>query len=110
MPKAPLSDGKTFFGLHQHLTLKYCENPEVPGASLNVNPAEAITCLVGVTIYSTFFNNNSPPPRQFLCDKILLKKLATVRGMLIDQIFEVRVPWPLFVYVLLQLAVFMTKQ
>ena len=36
------------------------------------------------------FHNNSPPPRQFLCDKILLKKLATVRGMLIEQNFELR--------------------
>ena len=47
---------------------------------------------LGVTIYCrpTFFNNNSPPPGQFLCNKILLKKLATVRKMLIEQIFELR--------------------
>ena len=31
---------------------------------------------------------------QFLCNKILLKKLATVRGMLIEQIFEWRGPGP----------------
>ena len=37
-----------------------------------------------------FFNNNLPPPRQFLCNKILLKKLASVRGMPIEQIFELR--------------------
>ena len=34
----------------------------------------AITWLVGVTIYGTIFTNNSTQPRQFLCDKILLKK------------------------------------
>ena len=61
-------------------------------AKLNINPARAITWFVGVTIYCTFFNNNSPPPRQFLCNKILLKKLATVREVLIEQIFELREP------------------
>ena len=39
-----------------------------------------------------FFNNNLPPPRQFLCNKIVLKKLASVRGMPIEQIFELRGP------------------
>ena len=67
----------------------------MPGAQLNVNPARAITWFVGVTIYRTFFNNNSPPPRQFLCNEILLKKKkATVRGMLIEQIFELGGPGP----------------
>ena len=61
-------------------------------AQLNINPARAITRFVGVTIYCTFFNNNSPPPRQFLCNKILLKELATVREALIEQIFELREP------------------
>ena len=59
---------------------------------LNINPARAITWFAGVTIYCTFFNNNSPPPRQFLCYKILLKKLASVREVLIEQIFELREP------------------
>ena len=59
-------------------------------AQLNINPARAITWFVGVTIYCTFFNNNSPPFCQFLCNKILLKKLATVREVLIGQIFELR--------------------
>ena len=35
-----------------------------------------------------------PPPRQFLCNKIHLKKLATVREMLIEQIVELRRPGP----------------
>ena len=46
------------------------------GAQLNANPARAITWFVGVTIYCTFWNNNSPSPRQFLCNKILLRKIS----------------------------------
>ena len=91
MPGAPRSY-KTFFDLHLYLAEKYCENLSVPRVQLNVNPAWAITWLVSVTTYCTFFNNNSPPPGQFLCTKIRLKKLATVRGMLIEQIFELRGP------------------
>ena len=87
MPGAPGSN-KTFFGLHLYLAEKYCENLKVPEAQLNVNPVLAITCFVGVTVYGTYFNNNSPPCRQFLSNKILLKKLAAVRGILIKQIFE----------------------
>ena len=66
----------------------------MPEAQRNVNPAKEITWFVGVTIFCTVFNNNSPPPRQFLCNKILLKKLAAVRRMLIEQIFELRGPGP----------------
>ena len=93
MPGAPRSD-KTFFDLHLYLAGKYCENLKVPGAQLDVSPARGITWFLSVTIYCTFFNNNSPPPRQFLCNKILFKKLATLRGMLIEQIFELREPGP----------------
>ena len=39
-------------------------------------------------------NNNSPQPGQFLCNKILLKKKATLRGMFIEQNFESRGPGP----------------
>ena len=63
--------GKIFFGFHLYLAGKYCKKLKVPGAQLNVNRARAITLLVGVTVYCTFCNNNSPPPRQFLCNKIL---------------------------------------
>ena len=66
----------------------------MPGAQFNVNLAWAITWIVDVTIYCTFCNNNSPPPGQFLCKKILLIKLATVREMLIEQNFELRGPGP----------------
>ena len=93
MPKVPRSD-KILFGFHLYLAGKYCKNPKVPRAQLNVNPARTTTWFVGVTIYCTFFNNNSPPPSQFLCYKILKKKkLATVMGMIIEQIFELRGPW-----------------
>ena len=70
----------TFFGLHLYLAGKYCKNLKVPGVQLNENPARAITCFVGITIYCTFFNNNSPPPRQFLCYKILFKKISYSKG------------------------------
>ena len=91
----------------------------MPGAQFNVNPARAITWFEGVTIYCTFFNYISPPPRQFLYfkkkktlkTKYFKKKLVTIRGMLIEQIFELRGPaGPSAVYVLLELADFMTKQ
>ena len=52
------------------------EYSKVPGAQLNLNAAQVITWFVGVTIYCTFFNNNSPPSRQFSCNKILLKKIS----------------------------------
>ena len=65
---------RPFLGHHLYLAGKYCENPNVPRAQLHVNPAQAITWFVGVTNCCTFFNNNLPPPRQFLCNKILLKK------------------------------------
>ena len=54
---------RLFSGLHLYLAGKYCENPKVTGAQLDVNPARAKTWFVGVTIYCTFFDNNSPPPR-----------------------------------------------
>ena len=92
--QGPRAQIRLFFGLHLYLVKKYCEELKVPGAPLNVNPARAITRFVGVTIYFTFFDNNSPPLRQFSCKKILLKKLATVRGMLIEQIFELGRPGP----------------
>ena len=60
---------RLFFAL-----LLYLAGKSVPGAQLNVNPAREVTWFAGVTFYSTFFNNNSPPPRQFLSNKILLKK------------------------------------
>ena len=80
MSGAPRLNGKAFFGLHVYLVGKYCENPKVQGALLNVSLARAITWFVGITICCTPFNNNSPPPRQFLCNKILLKKISYSKG------------------------------
>ena len=71
---------KPFFGLHLYLVGKYCENPIVPGALLNVNLTRVITWFVGVAICSTSFNNNLPPPPQFLCNKTLLKKISYSKG------------------------------
>ena len=85
---------KTFFGIHLYLAGKYCEYPKVPGAQHNVNPARAITWLGGVTIYFTLFTNNLPPSRQFLCNKVLLKKISNSKGMHIEQNFALRGPGP----------------
>ena len=71
---------RLFFGVHLYLTGKFCKNPKMPGAQLSVNPARAVTWFAGVTIYCTFFNDNLPPPRQFLCNKILLKKISYSKG------------------------------
>ena len=57
VPEASRSN-KAFFGLHLYLAGKYCKYLKVPGARLNANPAWAITWLVSVTIYCTFFNKN----------------------------------------------------
>ena len=53
---------RRFVGLYLYLTGKYCENLKMPGAQLNVNPAQPITWFVRVTLYCTFFNYNLPPP------------------------------------------------
>ena len=78
--KWPRAQMVTFFALHLYLTERFCKNLKVPGAQLNVNPARALTWFVGITIYCTFFNNNSLPPRQLLCYKILLKKTSYSKG------------------------------
>ena len=72
--QGPRAQLKLLFGLQLYLAEKYSKNSKVPGLQRNVNPARAITLLVGVTLYCTFFNNNSP--RQFLCNKILVKKIS----------------------------------
>ena len=54
--RGPLSDDKTFFGLHQFNYIwqeDVAKIPKVPGVPLNVNPARAIAWLAGVTIYCT---------------------------------------------------------
>ena len=89
--QGPRAQIRLFFGLHLYLVGKYCKNPKVSGGQLNVNPARAKTWFVGVTIYCTFFNTNSLPPRQFLRNKILLKKISYIKGK-IEQIFELRRP------------------
>ena len=80
MAQGPRAQMRFFFGLHLYLAEKYCKNPKVPEAQFNVNPARAITWFAGVTIYRTFFNYNSPSPRQFSCNKILLKKISYSKG------------------------------
>ena len=79
MPEAPRSY-KTLFGFDLHSAGKYCKYPKVPMAQLNVNPAREKTRFVGVTIYCTFFNENSPSPRQVLSNKILLETISYSKG------------------------------
>ena len=52
-----------------------------------------ITCSVSAIVYCTIFNNDSPPPRQFLRTKYLKKKLGK---LFIEQIieFQLRGPGP----------------
>ena len=78
--QGPRAQIRIFFGLHLYLARKYCKTLKVPGAQLKINPTRAITCFVGITIYCTFFNYNSLPPRQFLCNKIFLKKISFTKG------------------------------
>ena len=60
--QGPCTQIKLFWS-YLYLAGKYCENPKVPGAQLNVNPARAIAWLVGVTIYCRFFYNSLSPTR-----------------------------------------------
>ena len=83
------SDGKTFFGLHLYLAGRCSKNSLYCRKQCKSSPG--ITCLASVTIYCT---NDSP--RQFLREKILLKK--KLGKMLIEQIIEIELrawaPWP----------------
>ena len=86
-----------FFGFHLYLARKYCKNPKEPWSPHNVNPAQARTWCVGVTIYRAFFDNNSPPPRRFLCNKLLLKKIRYSKGNAHWTKFSIErtwAPWP----------------
>ena len=79
VPWAPRSD-ETFFWSSPVFGRKILQKSQNDRGSTQSKSARAITWLVGVTIYSTFFNNNSPPPRQFLCNEILLKKISYSKG------------------------------
>ena len=89
MPGVPHSC-KTFFGLHLYLAGKYCENPKLPGGQLNLNPAWAITWLVGVPSIVHFAITVHQHLASFYATKYFWKNLATVRKMLIEQNFELR--------------------
>ena len=70
------SVGETFCGLHLYFAKRCRENLQSAKCSAQGNCGPATTWLVGVTIYCTIsiFNNKQPPLRQFLGEKILLKK------------------------------------
>ena len=94
----PCAHIRLFLVFTCYLAGKYCKNPKVPGAQHNVNPARAITWLAGVTIYCTFLNNGLTPPSQFLCDKILLKKISYCKVNAHWTNFELRRPRPRLPY------------
>ena len=78
MPRAPCSDGKTFFWPLPILGRKMSQKPPNcqglvqcrSGPSNNMDSDRNHHSIV------PFFNNHLPPPRQFLPDKILLKKIS----------------------------------
>ena len=82
VPGVPRSNGKTFFGFNLYLARRYCKIPKVQGAPRNVNPAWAIPWLFGITIYCTFFNKDSLPPRQFFHEKRLSEKKSLRKCLL----------------------------
>ena len=78
-PRAPCSDGKTVFGLHLHLTRRFCQNLQSTIGHTQCksgrvkNMGSKCSCQ---TIYCAFVNNNSSPPSQFLRGNILKKKIS----------------------------------
>ena len=84
---------------------------KVPRAPHNVNPAGAITWLVGEQSLLLFLNNNPPTPREFFRDKILSKKI-TWGNYSLNKLLNLNLGGlgPLVVYVFLQLVISMTKQ
>ena len=74
--QAPPSDSRTFFGLHLYVAPGRCfKNPIIARDSAQLKSGPGITCLVSVITTIPFFNNDSPPPRQFLRTKYF-KKIA----------------------------------
>ena len=77
-----------FFGLHLYLAGRCCENHQSARGPAQRKSLPGNNMVVDVTSYCTFFNNNSPLPRQFLRDKILLKQKISLGEMLTEQIIE----------------------
>ena len=71
VPGAPRSNGKTIFSCSPVFDRKILQKSQGARGPTQCKSGRAITWFVRLTIYCTFFNNNSPPPRQFLCNKIL---------------------------------------
>ena len=77
---------RIFYGLHLYLAGRCCKIPQVPGSPCSVNPAHVSrsvgvmnTWLIGITIVP-LYNNNSPPPRQFLHEMNTFEK-GNARGI-----------------------------
>ena len=79
---------KLVLGFYLYLAGKCCENLQKAKGPRNVNPARAITWLLGVINYCTIFQNNSPQSCQFFRKKNLLEKKLGKVEMLFEQIIE----------------------
>ena len=67
----------------------------MPGTQLNVNPSRAVIWFVGVTISIVhLLIAIHLYLASFYATKYFWKQLTTVRGMLIEQIFDLRGPGP----------------
>ena len=93
--QAPHSDSRTFIGLLLYLAGRCCKYPQSARGPTQCKSGPEKACLVNVTIYCTvpFFNNDSPPPRQFLRKKYFEKKLGKMLILQIIQ-FHLRGPGP----------------
>ena len=79
VPGVPRS-GKTFLWSSPVFDRKILQKSQGARGPTQCKSGPAITWFVGLTMYFTFFNNNLPPPRLFLCNKVILKKISYSKG------------------------------
>ena len=72
--RGPALRWRDFFGLRLYSAERCCENLQSANGSAQCKCGPGITLLESVTSIALFLNNNPPPPRQFLGDKVFLKK------------------------------------
>ena len=82
-----------FFNIWQENVAKI---PKVPGTPLNVNPAQAITWLTGVTIYVMIFQQQFTSTSPVFTRQKSFERNQPKENMLIEQIieFELKGPGP----------------
>ena len=75
-----LRSGKTFFWFSPVFGKKILQKSQIARCPTQCKSGPGNSMVLGVAIHDTFFNDNSPPPRQFLCGKIVLKKISYTKG------------------------------